>query len=179
MRPAQGDLWVFGYGSLMWDPGFVFEEQVPARLHGWHRRFTLESTESWGTAEVPGLCLVLHPGGSTLGCAFRVAASRVESTVAGLDRRENAYRRRVLAARAGDGRRLECLTYVWDPEHARFVGDLPLPERARRLHAGRGRKGTSLEYLHRTVEWLSAQGVADSSMHAELHAVRRWARSGA
>src|SRR5207244_9265582 len=92
---SRGDLWVFGYGSLMWKPGFEFVEQVPARLIGEHRALCVYSFDHRGTPEKPGLVLGLDRGGACRGIAFRVTAKRREDTIAYLRGREqttNVYR---------------------------------------------------------------------------------------
>src|SRR5512145_1517750 len=91
----MSDLWVFGYGSLMWQPGFAFVENVPGRLWGWRRSLCIYSTIYRGTPEEPGLVLGLEPGGSCRGIAFRVAAAQADETLAYLRDREmrtNVYR---------------------------------------------------------------------------------------
>lgn len=169
-------LWVFGYGSLMWDPGFPHEASVAARAHGWHRRFSLLSTRSWGTPEVPGLCLALHPGGSAAGRAFRVSAAAREEALAYLEARESAYRHRIVTVRLEGGAPAKALTFIHDPRHERHAGELPLGQIVTLIRQGRGPKGTSHEYLARTVAELERIGVRQSTMHRLLEAVGPWRR---
>ena len=164
-------MWIFGYGSLMWDPGFDPAEARSARLHGWHRRFTVESVQSWGRPGAPGLCLALHPGGSTLGLALRVDAARAAEILAYLDEREDAYRRVPVALHLTGGDRVEGLTYVSDPSHPRCAAALDDRTRHAMIRTGVGTKGSSAGYLRETVRWLERQGQRRTSMHRLLRAV--------
>ena len=142
----MSDVWVFGYGSLMWDPGFPHAETAPALLRGWHRAFSIVSHESWGSADRPGLVAALHPGGACRGLALRVP---------------RRYRRVAAAAELhGPDRRMTvaAVTSVFDAGHERAVGKLPLPETARLIAQGEGGKGSSRGYLMNTVDCLENMG---------------------
>lgn len=157
----MSDVWVFGYGSLMWDPGFPHAETAPALLRGWHRAFSIVSHESWGSADRPGLVAALHPGGACRGLALRVPRRDWADALDYLDRREVAYRRVAAAAELhGPDRRMTvaAVTYVFDDGHERAVGKLPLPETARLIAQGEGRKGSSRGYLMNTVDCLENMG---------------------
>src|SRR5579862_38141 len=124
-----GELWVFGYGSLMWRPGFTFREQVPARLRGLHRSLCVYSFFHRGTPERPGLVLGLDRGGMCRGIAFRVAAAAREKTIAYLRAREQVtavYRETMRRIELEDGSRqqVSALCYVVDRGHAQYAGRL-------------------------------------------------------
>src|SRR3954467_3077889 len=129
----RGDLWVFGYGSLMWRPGFDFIEQVPARLIGEHRALCVYSFDHRGTPEKPGLVLGLDRGGACRGIAFRVAASRREATIAYLREREqttHVYREVMRSVWLEDDarRRVSAMAYVVDRGHVQYAGRLTLAD---------------------------------------------------
>ena len=125
------DLWVFGYGSLMWRPGFPFVESGPGRLRGYHRSLCVLSHVHRGTPERPGLVLGLDRGGSCRGMAFRVAGPDAASTLAYLREREQVtavYVERVLGVTLDDGRRIAAVTYLVDRRHPQYAGRLPEAE---------------------------------------------------
>ena len=168
MIPAPpADAWVFGYGSLMWDPGFPHVERRPALLRGWHRAFSLKSTQSWGAAARPGLVLALHAGGACRGVAFRVVADRWPEVAAYLRRRENAYRH-VDVQVDMDGARVPARTFAFDPAHPRSIGKLPFDDAVGLIAQGRGRKGSSHEYLRGTVQCLESMGAQVGAMLKDL-----------
>lgn len=157
MAAIGEDAWVFGYGSLMWDPGFPFLERHPALLQGWHRAFSLVSHEAWGSAEKPGLVLALHPGGACRATAFRVAAADWPEVEAYLQQRERAYRHIEIPVRLPHGR-VRALTFAHDPAHPRYVGKLPLRQSAELIVQGVGHKGSSLGYLRGTYHGVRDMG---------------------
>ncbi|MDP9731256.1 UNVERIFIED_ORG: cation transport protein ChaC [Rhizobium sp. SORGH_AS285] len=127
------DFWVFGYGSLMWNPGFAFEERQQARLHGYRRSLCISSNFYRGTEEKPGLVLGLERGGSCLGVAFRVRGKDHDPVMAYLRERElvtNVYKERVVSIALSDGRRGSAVTYVADPAHEQYIGGLGVAESA-------------------------------------------------
>jgi len=169
--PGPGPVYIFGYGSLMWDPGFAHLERLPARAHDWHRRFTVMSTTSWGSADRPGVCAALHPGGTVWGRAFAVDPAELAGVLAYLDERERAYlRRRIrVTMRRGDGLIAgQALTYVANPAHPRLAADMPVPERLARIRHGIGDRGSSLDYLRNTVAALRDDGHIRSDAHRIL-----------
>jgi cation transport protein ChaC len=174
-RVTQGqDVWVFGYGSLMWNPAFHHAELLHARLAGWHRRFCLWNTFGRGSPEKPGLTLALESGGSCAGVALRIAAPDVRSELTVLWNREmltGSYLPRWvrLASPAGP---IPAVTFVANRAHPRYAGRLPSEQVARFLAHARGPLGESREYLERTVAELERHGARDGSMHALLRAVR-------
>lgn len=157
-------LWVFGYGSLMWDPGFAHDRAEPARLSGYRRGFLMRSIHHRGTPEAPGLVLALDeaPGAHCDGIAFRVAAGGEDATLAALRERElvsYAYCERVVPVDLADGGQVGALAYVIDRAHRQYVGPLPLEEQAQVIARAHGGRGSNAAYLHNTEAHLRALGV--------------------
>jgi cation transport protein ChaC len=174
---STGDLWVFGYGSLMWRPGFEFIERVPARLIGEHRALCVYSFVHRGTPEKPGLVLGLDRGGACRGIAFRVAAKQRKYTVEYLRSREqttNVYREvmRSVWLENEARQRVSALAYVVDRGHVQYAGRLSLAEQLRHVLQGHGRSGNNRDYVLSTVKSIEAQGFRDRQLHqlaAMLH----------
>ncbi len=164
------DLWVFGYGSLMWDPGVPHAESQAALLRGYHRSFSLASTRAWGSPEAPGLVASLLPGGSCRGRAFRVASGDREQVLEYLAWRERAYLRRQVHLELEAGR-VAAVAHVADPNHPRFIASLEPEQAARLVRQGVGDKGSSRDYLANTVDHLEYMGQNDSPAHALLRLV--------
>jgi cation transport protein ChaC len=169
-EPSDADLWVFGYGSLMWRPGFAFTEQVPARLIGEHRALCVYSFDHRGTPEKPGLVLGLDRGGACRGIAFRVAARHRLETIDYLRAREqttNVYREVMrsvwLDNEARD--RVSALAYVVDRGHVQYAGRLSLAEQLRHVREAHGRSGNNRDYVLATVKSIEAQGFHDAQLH--------------
>jgi glutathione-specific gamma-glutamylcyclotransferase len=165
-----GDLWVFGYGSLMWRPGFDFLERVPARLIGLHRALCVFSFVHRGTPEKPGLVLGLDRGGMCRGIAFRVAARKRDETIAYLRGREQVTsvyveteRRIELEDQAR--RQVRALTYVVDRGHVQYAGRLSVAESVHYVRQGHGRSGINRDYVIETVRALEALGYRESDLH--------------
>jgi cation transport protein ChaC len=168
-QPAD-DLWVFGYGSLMWRPGFEFLERVPARLVGAHRALCVYSFVHRGTPEKPGLVLGLDRGGNCRGIAFRVAGGRRAATIAYLRSREQVtkvYRETVRAVWLEDEprRRVSALCYVVDRAHPQYAGRLPLAEQVHFVRQGHGIGGPNRDYVLHTVQALEALGYRETELH--------------
>jgi glutathione-specific gamma-glutamylcyclotransferase len=172
----QGELWVFGYGSLMWDPGFTHDHAAPALLRGYHRAFCIYSTRHRGTHEKPGLVLGLNRGGACRGMVYRVPAAAAASALDTLWDREMpsaAYTpRRVRITLAGQGAQgtqgaqsIMVLTFVANTRHERYVGDLAAEDIARLIAGGRGQRGHNAEYLINTLRHLEELGVRDAKLH--------------
>lgn len=162
-------MWVFGYGSLLWEPGFEFIEKAMARLDGWHRSFCMRSIHHRGTEAEPGLVLALDaaPGGSCTGLAFGVATERAEATLAYLRERElisAAYLEKLLPVTLVDGRRVEAVAYVIDPDHVQYCGGLPLEEQAGIIAHATGGRGRNRDYLWNTARHLHELGIADAEL---------------
>ncbi len=173
------ELWVFGYGSLMWRPGFEFEEAHVAVLEGYHRSLCVYSYVYRGTPEKPGLVLGLAEGGETIGMAFRVAALDREAVIAYLREREqvtSVYLERTGTARlmSGDrrGEEVKVLAYVADPDHEQFAGQLSLKEQERVVLDGRGKAGPNIDYVLNTVDHLKEIDIDDPELFALGAALR-------
>ena len=167
---SKGDLWVFGYGSLMWRPGFEFTEQVPARLIGEHRALCVYSFDHRGTPEKPGLVLGLDRGGACRGIAYRVAAGLRENTVKYLRGREqttHVYREVMRSVwLENDARqRVSALVYVVDRGHVQYAGRLSLHEQLSHVRQGHGQSGANRDYVTSTVKAIEAQGFRDTQLH--------------
>lgn len=160
-------LWVFGYGSLIWDPGFPVAERRIATLHGWHRSFCMRSIHHRGTVDQPGLVLALDAaeGASCTGIAFRVEPGHEDRTLAALRERElisSAYLERVLQVVTEAGS-MEALAYVIDPDHAQYC-QLDREEQARIIAGATGGRGPNRDYLWSTTAHLAELGIADPEL---------------
>ncbi len=164
MTETSNEFWVFGYGSLMWRPGFPFVERRHARLHGYHRALCVYSHVHRGTAERPGLVLGLDRGGRCRGIAFRIAPKDKEATIAYLRQREQitgVYLERHVRIHLDDGRRVPALTYVADRRHPQYAGRLPEADVMRLVRQGVGLSGANPDYVRATHEHLMEIGVSD------------------
>ena len=173
----HGPMWVFGYGSLIWNAGFPVAERAVARLHGWRRSFCMSSIHYRGTEAYPGLVLALDedPGATCTGLALRVAEGAEEETLAHLRQRElisAAYLERHLALDLEDGRRLDALTYVIDPAHRQYRGGLSPEDQARVIAAAAGGKGPNCDYLYATASHLATLGIGDDALERLAARVR-------
>lgn len=166
-----GDRWVFGYGSLMWRPGFPFIERRAARLHGRRRAFCIYSVHHRGTPERRGLVLGLAPGGSVRGAAYRVGASDWADVYAYLREREQPTETYVEAAaevRLEDGARVPTLVFLSDTAHPQWAGALTLDQQADLIAGASGLSGRNVDYLRDLVEHLEAEGIRDQGMERLL-----------
>lgn len=173
-NPAR-DLWVFGYGSLIWNPLFKFVEHRLATVHGFHRRFCLRSRLGRGSVEKPGLMLGLDFGGSCNGVAFRIAARDVRHELKLMWRREmvlGSYAPRWLKARAR-GKHLRAIAFVVNHAHPHYTGKLPLKTVITTLASAHGRFGSGADYLYQTVDCLTAHGIRDAHLTALSEQVMR------
>jgi glutathione-specific gamma-glutamylcyclotransferase len=173
---AGRDLWIYSYGSLMWDPGFHFTEVRLADVEGYQRRFTLKINLGRGSQDYPALMLSLEPQeGCCRGLAFRIAASSVHTETAILWRREmlrGGYAPAVVPMLTPQGP-IEALAFVSNPSHPSYVGELPLAETAAMIASGKGILGTNREYLVQLATQLDALGIEDpyvAQLHAEIGA---------
>jgi cation transport protein ChaC len=172
--------WVFGYGSLIWDPGFPVAEAQRARLEGWRRSFCMRSIHHRGTLQRPGLVLALDraKGAACEGLALRVAAGAEAWTLSYLRARElvsSAYLETRLPVRLAGGGFALALTFVIDPAHGQYCGGLPLEEQARIIAAAAGGRGTNADYLWNTARHLAELGIADPDLEwlaARVRAIR-------
>ncbi|MEI4473632.1 gamma-glutamylcyclotransferase [Frigidibacter sp. MR17.24] len=162
-------MWVFGYGSLIWQPGFPVAEQVAARLPDWHRSFCMWSIHHRGTEANPGLVLALDaaPGRACLGLALKVAPGAEAETLAYLRERElvsSAYLEREVELALTDGRSVRALAYVVDPGHRQYCGDLTLERQAQVILGATGGRGPNRDYLWNTQSHLDALGLGDPDL---------------
>jgi cation transport protein ChaC len=170
LESAAEDLWVFGYGSLMWRPGFDYCERVEARLIGAHRALCVYSFVHRGTPERPGLVLGLDRGGACHGIAFRVAAAERAKTIAYLRAREQAtgvYRESVrqIWLKGEPGAQIPALCYVVDRSHVQYAGRLPLAKQLHYIRQGHGQSGPNRDYVIATVAAMEALGLRESELH--------------
>jgi cation transport protein ChaC len=162
-HPEGEDVWLFGYGSLIWNPILHFEERHVAKLHGYHRRFCLWSHVNRGSLHKPGLVLGLDAGGGCRGVAFRIRAEQVQSELRLLWRREmvlGAYRPRWLKVATGE-RDLNAIAFIVNRSHASYAGRLPLETVLKTMVGTRGYLGTPAEYLIETIRGLLTHGIRD------------------
>ncbi|WP_296764314.1 gamma-glutamylcyclotransferase [Sediminimonas sp.] len=162
-------MWVFGYGSLLWNPGFEVADRGLAVLPGYHRSFCMRSVHHRGTADAPGLVLALDraEGAACHGQALAVAPGREDDTLAYLRERElvsSAYFEARLAVDLRDGRRVEAVTYLVDPDHTQYCGALPLDEQAGIIARASGGMGPNAEYLFNTAAHLRTLGISDPDL---------------
>jgi cation transport protein ChaC len=172
--PRGGDFWVFGYGSLMWMPGFDYLERRLARLDNFKRCFSLASWHYRGTRERPGLVLGLDwaPGESCTGIALRVCPSQDRHVREYLAARElvsyayfeTIYPVTLLCAGPGRGETREALCYIVDRTHEQYAGGLTLEEQAERILLAAGSSGPNADYLARTLAKLDELGIADPEL---------------
>jgi cation transport protein ChaC len=169
MASVPGDLWVFGYGSLMWRTGFDYLERRSARLIGAHRALCVYSHIHRGTPQKPGLVLGLDRGGSCRGVAFRVAAENASSTLAYLQERElvtKVYKETVrpvdLLDGAGGGVSAHC--YLVDRSHPQYARRLSLEEQLRLVRQGHGRSGANPEYVIETMKHMRELRIRDAAL---------------
>lgn len=165
----QPPLWIFGYGSLLWNPGFAYDRAEVARLTGWHRSFCMASVHYRGTATAPGLVLALDraDGRHCDGLAFAVSASEAEATLAYLRERElisYAYLEVQLDVHLASGTSVRALTYVINRDHDQYRGGLTLDEQARIIMASHGIRGPNADYLEATANHLTELGIADPDL---------------
>jgi len=164
----EGELWVFAYGSLMWDPGFPHDEILPAELDGFSRAFCVRCEGHRGTRERPGLVVGLKPGGRCRGLVIKADGRHKAATLDYLWRREmtlaDGYVPRRVIVRLDDGRQIEALTFVADLDHIAYAGALSAEEAAKRIAAAAGRRGTNRDYFERTLAKLALLGIDDPGL---------------
>ncbi|MFO7919980.1 MAG: gamma-glutamylcyclotransferase [Nioella sp.] len=169
MATDDSALWVFGYGSLIWNPGFEVAERRLARLPGWHRSFCMSSIHHRGTVEAPGLVLALDAaeGAHCDGVGFRVAPGQEAATIDYLRARElvsSAYLEREVPITFHDGGGVTAVTYVIDPEHEQYVAGMRLEDQARIIAGATGGRGPNDEYLYNTAAHLAELGLGDDDL---------------
>jgi glutathione-specific gamma-glutamylcyclotransferase len=168
---GASDLWIFGYGSLIWNPQVPTLESLRARVYGFHRGLYLWSRVNRGTPEQPGLVLALDRGGSCAGMALRLAGAGARAHFAALWHREmpmGSYRPTWAACTLADGRQIRALTFVIRREASAYTGRLSDATLRTVLGCASGRYGTTLEYVRRTADALRAHGMPDRTLEALL-----------
>lgn len=176
MVPEDDRLWVFGYGSLMWRPGFDYVDRRAALLRGYHRAPCVLSTHYRGTPEVPGLVVGLDRGGACRGIAFAVAPDAALRVIEYLYLREmvtSVYIPKYLNVSLDGGGTARALTFIANTSHCQYAGRLAPQDAARLVRQGLGRAGTSREYVHNIVRHLEEFGIRDGTLHALLDLVDR------
>jgi cation transport protein ChaC len=165
---VENELWVFGYGSLMWRPGFPYLERQIATVRGYHRSLCIYSHVHRGTRDKPGLVLGLDRGGSCKGIAFRVAAADRAETFAYLRERElvtSVYLERCMPVTIDDtGRRYTALTFVVDQSHIQYAGKLDREAALTFIEQGIGRSGENPDYVRSTHAHLVELGIRDRDL---------------
>jgi cation transport protein ChaC len=162
------ELWVFGYGSLIWRPGFPYLEKRIARLIGAHRALCVYSWVHRGTEARPGLVLGLDRGGTCRGVAFRVAPEEWEGVVAYLRAREQVtavYEERTRPVRFSDGSAGMALTYLVDRSHPQYAGKLDEETQFRLVAEAEGQSGVNRDYVINTAEHLAELGMPDAALN--------------
>ncbi len=170
-------MWVFGYGSLLWNPGFPVAEQVVGRLPGYARSFCMRSIHHRGTEDDPGLVLALDEvtGSACEGVALRVQPGEEDATLTYLRERElisSAYLEKELGVDLVDGRHVTAVTYVIDAAHVQYCGGIELEEQAQIIASAVGGRGPNTEYLYNTAEHLAEIGLADPDLDWLVRRVR-------
>lgn len=166
LQVRNQDLWVFGYGSLIWQPGFAFVERQLALVRGFHRSACLVSVRYRGSSSDPGLVLGLEHGGSCKGMVFRIAARDVPVSVDYLWQREmitQAYRPRMLTAITADARH-PALAFTVDRQHPQYRGGLALADKIAIISTARGASGSNSEYLLEIANCLRSLGIHDRAL---------------
>ncbi len=169
----KNGIWIFGYGSLIWNPGFEFETKQRATLSGFRRAFCLWSVHYRGNEQQPGLVLGLDPeqGVTCEGVAYFVAAQAAEKVHLYLRERElisYAYHERLEALRLENGQHVQAICYIVDPAHSQYAGGLSLKEQARVIGSASGSAGPNLEYLQNTAAHLEVLGIDDPAINRLL-----------
>ncbi|MGB3500603.1 MAG: gamma-glutamylcyclotransferase [Mesorhizobium sp.] len=165
----MSDFWVFGYGSLMWRPGFAHVETQRATLSGYRRSLCVLSHVHRGTPQRPGLVLGLDRGGSCIGLAFRVPDDLKQEVVDYLRSRElvtHVYLERMLPLRLADGRRVMALAYVIDRAHEQYAGGLDVETAVGQISGATGVSGANEEYVTNTLDHLRGLGIRDAWLEA-------------
>lgn len=175
-HPPGEEAWVFAYGSLMWNPAFHYAEVQSGRIEGWRRSFCFWTPMGRGTPDLPGLMLALEDGGTCDGIAYRLSPELVRSELGVLWNREmlaGLYRARWVPAQLRDGRTVKAVTFVVDPGHCQYCGDLPIEQAAHHIAFAEGRRGACRDYLTNTAEHARSLGINDPYLEEMVTCVAR------
>ncbi|WP_213716040.1 MULTISPECIES: gamma-glutamylcyclotransferase [Cedecea] len=176
-RPDQSPVWLFGYGSLMWNPAFEFEESAPGMLVGWHRAFCLRLTAGRGTACRPGRMLALKEGGRTTGLAYRLPEACLEDELTLVWKREmitGCYLPTWCKLELDDGRTVNALVFIMDPRHPLYEADTRAETIAPLIASASGPLGTNAQYLFSLEQEMKKHGMKDDCMSELANQVRAW-----
>jgi len=174
-RPDDGEIWVFGYGSLIWNPLLNFEESCWGRLDGWHRSFCIRSLAGRGSADTPGRTLAVEAGGSTEGVAFRLAAATLDDDLSCLWTRETftgVYAPVWAPVALEDGRAISAILFTATLEHPFYEADATVETIAPLIAKAAGPLGTNADYVHRLHTSLRDKGIADPYVDALVATLR-------
>ena len=166
--------WVFGYGSLIWNPGFSFLRSDKALLRGAHRALSVYSHRHRGTPELPGLVFGLSRGGSCLGVAFEVAEALWPQTFDYLQAREQdrgVYREAWRPVTLASGEMVTALAYLVNEQHVQYAGRLDIAEQVRLIARSTGESGRNTEYVRNTARHLLSLGIRDKNLMAIVEAL--------
>jgi cation transport protein ChaC len=180
-KPGE-EAWVFAYGSLMWNPAFEFAEESLCKVEGWRRSFCFWTPYGRGTPELPGLMLGLEGGGSCEGIAYRLAPHQVRSELEILWNREmlsGVYQARWVPTRLRDGRTVTAVTFVVEPAHCQYCGDLSMERAAHHIAFAEGRRGACRDYLVNTAEHARSLGIHDPYIEEMMERVATLRGAGA
>ncbi len=176
-RPDESPVWIFGYGSLMWNPAFEFDESAPGTLVGWHRAFCLRLTAGRGTACQPGRMLALKEGGRTTGLAYRLPEADLEEELILVWKREmitGCYLPTWCKLALDDGRTVNALVFIMDPRHPLYEADTRAQTIAPLIASASGPLGTNAQYLFSLEQELKQRGMHDDCLDELVSQVRAW-----
>jgi len=166
---VENGFWVFGYGSLIWQPDITYAKKHIARLDGYARSFCMWSIHHRGTHDDPGLVLALdeHEGSECHGVAFYIGPDHATKAIADLRARElisSAYLEVVRPVVLDTGARVDAVCYVIDPEHVQYCGGMDLERQAQIIATAVGGRGPNTEYLFNTCKGIDALGLQDDDL---------------
>jgi len=174
-RPDKSPVWLLGYGSLIWNPAFIYDEAVPALLKGWQRAFCLRLTAGRGTASRPGRMLALKAGGQTRGLAFRLPEAGLTEELTLVWKREmitGCYFPTWCSLQRDDGRQVNALAFIMDSTHPLYEADTRMETVAPLIAAASGPLGSNAEYLFSLEQALNTRGMQDTEMMELADSVR-------
>lgn len=173
--PASGEVWVFGYGSLIWNPCFDYVERRSVVALGWHRRFCLWTHLGRGTPDFPGLVLGLEPGGRCTGVAFKLSPEQIDTELDVIWRREmvTAAYRPVWAQLDTEEGRIQGIAFAMNRKHLRYAGRLNDEQIADTIARAAGSLGPCCDYLFNTSQHLDELGLGDPGLRRLCREVRK------
>ena len=171
---AKNNIWIFAYGSLMWNPAFEYERRCKAELHGLNRALCVTSIHHRGTPQRPGLVLGLDTGGKCTGIAYEVHGEKADKTIKYLRAREQVTRvyreiTRPITLLDDERREVRSLIYAIDRDHAQYAGRLPFERQVQMVMGGVGKSGNNIDYVVSTAEHLAEIGIVDREMERLAH----------